>query len=284
MFLDHFTPGVTKTGLTRNLPWFCSLLTLPPVRKSQARPRRDGGIPFWQRSFTCYSTHAQLTGVKRKNEEQCIMMEGIQVLELRFFKINWSLFMLQNFPVHIGNTTTRERNEVRSNSYSRPSCVFWPSTCPSCWASPAILPPAPSAPGWGLLQHCGDRRQMSLITRSHYFHADWQWLHCIASLPWTYDRRILPSEGGGTVAHLFLVHTGNLTSDKTVKHLPAAVYKENRKLWENFSLAQFPMTAYTKLPPLSQFTTVGLKIRDVMLHTLSCPDPPNKCPLLGKQI
>ncbi len=67
--------------------------------------------------------------------------------------------------------------------------------------------------------------------------------------------------GGGTVVHLFLVHTGNLTSDKTVEHLPtAAKRKENRKLRENFPLVRFPTTSYTKLTPISYFTTV-LKIR-----------------------
>lgn len=58
--------------------------------------------------------------------------------------------------------------------------------------------------------------------------------------------------GGGTVAHLFLVHTGNLTSVKTVEHLPtAAKHKENRKLRKNFPLVRFPTTSHTKLTPIS---------------------------------
>lgn len=58
-------------------------------------------------------------------------------------------------------------------------------------------------------------------------------------------------QGGGTVAHLFLIHTGNLTSDQTLEHLPtAAKYKENRKLWESFPLVQFLTTSYTKHMPV----------------------------------
>lgn len=66
------------------------------------------------------------------------------------------------------------------------------------------------------------------------------------------------------MAHLFLVHTGNLTSDKTLEHLPtAAKYGENRKLCENFPLVQFPKTSHTNLAPISHFTTVLFMIRAV---------------------
>lgn len=62
--------------------------------------------------------------------------------------------------------------------------------------------------------------------------------------------------GNSTVAHLFLIHTGNVTSDKIVVELPmAAKYKENRKLWESFPLIQFPTTSFTKPTLTSQFTS-----------------------------
>lgn len=49
------------------------------------------------------------------------------------------------------------------------------------------------------------------------------------------------------MAHLFLIHTGNLTSDETEEHLAmAAKHKENRKPWENFPLVHFPTTSYAK--------------------------------------
>lgn len=45
--------GGFPAGLTSNLPMFCSSLTLLPDRYCQARPRSEGGIPFWQRSRIC---------------------------------------------------------------------------------------------------------------------------------------------------------------------------------------------------------------------------------------
>lgn len=45
--------GGSPAGLTSNLPMFCSSLTLLPERYCQARPRSEGGIPFWHRSRIC---------------------------------------------------------------------------------------------------------------------------------------------------------------------------------------------------------------------------------------
>ena len=43
--------GQGKEGqLTSNFPGFCCSFTLPPDRYCQARPRREGGMPFWHRS------------------------------------------------------------------------------------------------------------------------------------------------------------------------------------------------------------------------------------------
>lgn len=78
-------------------------------------------------------------------------------------------------------------------------------------------------------------------------------LYCVTSLYLWQGNPVF--RGGGTMAHLFLVHTGTLTSEKTVEHLPsAAKYKENRKLWENVPLFEFPTISYTKLTPIPHFT------------------------------
>lgn len=79
-----------------------------------------------------------------------------------------------------------------------------------------------------------------------------------------------------TVAQLFLVHTGNLTSDITREHLPtAAKYEQNRKLWKNFPLVQFLTTSSTQnlylYIPISHFITVLLKIRAVTLSYTHFP-------------
>lgn len=77
-----------------------------------------------------------------------------------------------------------------------------------------------------------------------------------------YDKGMLSSEGG-----LFLAHTGNLTSDKTVVYLPKS--EGNRKLWETFPLLS------SLQPPtqsLHQYLYTTVKINAVMLsytHSLS---------------
>lgn len=56
-------------GLTSNLPMFCSSLTLLPERYCQARPRSEGGIPFWHRSRICRRDTA-VTGKSRSTGKQ----------------------------------------------------------------------------------------------------------------------------------------------------------------------------------------------------------------------
>lgn len=78
-----------------------------------------------------------------------------------------------------------------------------------------------------------------------------------------YAKGMLSSEGEG----LFLVHTGNQTSDKTVVYLPKS--KGNRKLWETF-----PLLSPLQPPTLSlhQYIYTTVKISAVMssyTHSLS---------------
>lgn len=47
--------------------------------------------------------------------------------------------------------------DLLSSQKDKPSCVSWPSTCPNCSASPAISPPAVSAPWSGLLRSCWNK-------------------------------------------------------------------------------------------------------------------------------
>lgn len=50
--------GRSPVTLTSNLPTFCSSLTLLPERYCHARPRSEGGIPFWHRSRICAGNKA----------------------------------------------------------------------------------------------------------------------------------------------------------------------------------------------------------------------------------
>lgn len=56
--LDLPPARAARHTLTSNLPMFCSSLTLLPERYCQARPRSEGGIPFWHRSRICTGNKA----------------------------------------------------------------------------------------------------------------------------------------------------------------------------------------------------------------------------------
>ena len=76
--------------------------------------------------------------------------------------------------------------------------------------------------------------------------------------------------GGGGTTEPDLFHTGSLSSDKTVEHLPLPVkYMENRKLRENFPLVLFSTATCMTFSNISPPTGLHYDVIKTLRQALS---------------